>query len=71
MGSTTETGYTVGGGLAWRLTGTALVLSAEYAFYDFGKARISTTSFNGGNPHVFDVDTSFHTGRIGLSYKLN
>lgn len=69
VGDSTETGYTVGAGLAWRvpLSGNTVVFNAEYAFYDLGTARISTVTQPGGAPHVFDVDTNFHTGRLGVS----
>jgi outer membrane immunogenic protein len=69
IGTTTKVGYTVGAGISWMIPNTHFVLTGEYGYYDFGRAQISTTTAS-GNPHVFDVDTHFNTGRGVLSYKF-
>jgi opacity protein-like surface antigen len=70
----TDVGYTVGGGLAWQLprsvTGMTVIINLEYAYYDFGTNEFSTTAQTSGSPHVFDAETDFHTGRIGVGIKF-
>jgi outer membrane immunogenic protein len=65
-------GYTVGVGVskAFDLSGVTVVLGLDYAYNDAGKIRIDTTTLPAGNPHVFEVDVSFHTvgGRLGVQF---
>ena len=68
-GTKTQIGYTAGGGVSWMIPGTKFILSAEGAYYDFGTAHINTVT-NTGVPHVFDVRTTFGTGRGILTYKF-
>lgn len=70
----TDVGVTVGAGIAWMPPMFAfglgnVVLTAEYAYYDFGKIRVSTTT-DVGVPHVFNVKTNVHTGRVGVAVKF-
>ena len=68
-GSKTKIGYTAGGGASWMIPGSRFVLSAEGAYYDFGTARINTVRETGAT-HIFDVQTSFISGRAILSYRF-
>jgi hypothetical protein len=65
-------GYTVGVGVskAFDLSGVTVVLGLDYAYNDVGEIRIDTTTLPVGNPHVFEVDVSFHTvgGRLGVQF---
>jgi outer membrane immunogenic protein len=61
----TRTGYTVGGGLEFKLT-PAWSLKAEYQYLDFGSEKLSDGAGNLTN----DLDTNFHTARIGLNYRF-
>jgi hypothetical protein len=47
-----------------------VVLGLDYAYNDVGEIRIDTTTLPVGNPHVFEVDVSFHTvgGRLGVQF---
>lgn len=70
-------GYTVGGGLEWRLTGN-WSLKSEYLYVDLGKEDYHFTgevaAVYGGGPHVtdsFPADLSLHTVRVGINYKLS
>jgi outer membrane immunogenic protein len=60
-----RTGYTVGGGLEFKLT-PAWSLKAEYQYLDFGSEKLS----DGAGNLTGDLDTNFHTARIGLNYRF-
>jgi len=71
--SSTQTGYTVGGGLEWAMTKNWLV-RAEYLYYHFSSGLnviapdIAPVAFN---PSNFSWNaTNISVGRVGLSYKF-
>ena len=69
--SSTETGYTVGGGLEWAMTGNWLV-RAEYLYYRFNNGpNITASAGPVNNPSGFAWSgTSVSVARAGLSYKF-
>jgi outer membrane immunogenic protein len=71
--SATKTGYALGGGLEWALTGHWL-LRGEYLFYHLG-SEPTTTVFAPTSPTAFPSgftwdSINIHTARLGLSYKF-
>ena len=64
---TTETGWTVGGGLEFALT-PSWSTRVEYRYTDFGQlSNTSTAAFPGS---TFQHDPNFHTVRLGVSYRF-
>jgi outer membrane immunogenic protein len=61
----TRTGYTVGGGVEFKLA-PSWSLKAEYQYLDFGSEKLSDSYGN----LTSDLDTNFHTARIGLNYRF-
>jgi outer membrane immunogenic protein len=61
----TRTGYTVGGGLEFKLT-SAWSLKGEYQYLDFGSEKLTDPA----GAATGDLDTNFHTARIGLNYRF-
>lgn len=67
-GSDTQTGYTVGGGLEYKLSQN-WTMKAEYLYLDFGSDKIA--GFDAlGNRYTADVDTDAHVARLGVNYKF-
>lgn len=65
-------GYTFGAGVAYAVTDT-LSVNLEYARYDFGKTRVSTSSssyFDGFQSVDHQFKTAFNTVRVGITYKF-
>jgi outer membrane immunogenic protein len=67
----TETGYVLGGGIEQKLT-PAWSIKAEYQYIDLGSTRLTGTAPALGGIGTFtnDIDTNFHTVRVGLNYKV-
>lgn len=63
-GGDTMTGYAVGGGVEWMLSGN-WTARAEYLYVDLGDARI--TDDVGGSA---TFDNAFHVMRAGINYKF-
>ncbi len=61
----TRTGYTVGGGIEYKLT-SAWSLKAEYQYIDFGSDKLT----DGAGVSTGDLDTNYQTARIGLNYRF-
>jgi outer membrane immunogenic protein len=75
--TSTETGYTVGGGFETMLTPSWSV-KAEYLYIDLGSTTLSDDSghiltrsayYDEGTASV-KVDHTYHTARVGLNYKI-
>jgi outer membrane immunogenic protein len=68
-GSSSPTGWTVGGGLEW---GFAPNWSAfvEYDYYDFGTKRISFTNAAGASDD-FDAKQEVNVVKVGINYRFN
>ena len=67
-GSGTQTGYTVGGGVEYKLANN-WTMKAEYLYLDFGSDSI--TGFDAvGNRYKADIDTDAHVARLGVNYKF-
>jgi outer membrane immunogenic protein len=64
----TRTGYTVGGGLEWKIAKN-WTAKAEYLYLDFGDETV--TGFDAaGNRYSTDIDTDAHVARVGLNYQF-
>ncbi len=63
--STTQTGYTVGGGIEYKFN-PAWSMKAEYQYIDLGSERLTDSLGNATNP----LDTNFQTARVGLNYRF-
>jgi outer membrane immunogenic protein len=61
----TQTGYAVGGGVEYKLT-PSWSLKAEYQYIDFGSEKLTDSAGAATN----ELDTSFHTARLGLNYRF-
>ncbi|WP_435655853.1 outer membrane protein [Brucella pituitosa] len=61
--SSTEAGYTVGGGVEYAVTDN-LLLRTEYAFSDYGDKSIST------DVAKYKFETKTHTLKVGIGYKF-
>jgi outer membrane immunogenic protein len=64
-------GWTIGGGLEYRLSGNWSV-RAEYNFLDFGMRNVTSTDLIFGPPFVTsaDIDQYIHTATIGINYRF-
>jgi outer membrane immunogenic protein len=62
----TRTGFTLGGGIEYKLN-NAWSLKAEYQYLDFGSEKLTDTA---GVAPTSDLDTNYHTARIGLNYRF-
>jgi outer membrane immunogenic protein len=60
----TRTGWTAGAGIEYKVSGN-WSLKGEYQYVDFGKEDLSGTAGTMEGP-----ETSFHTAKIGLNYRL-
>jgi outer membrane immunogenic protein len=69
--SNTKSGYTVGGGLEWKLARNWLV-RGEYLFYHFvGANAVGTSPVAPLNPSLYTwSDLNVHEGRAGISYQF-
>ncbi len=63
--SSTQTGYAVGGGIEYKIS-PAWSLKAEYQYIDLGSEKLNDTLGNATS----ELDTSFHTARVGLNYRF-
>ncbi|CAN7563902.1 outer membrane protein [Brucella pseudogrignonensis] len=61
--SSTQAGYTIGGGVEYAVTDNVL-LRTEYAFSDYGDKSVSTDLAN------YKFETKTHTLKVGLGYKF-
>jgi outer membrane immunogenic protein len=67
--STTATGFAAGGDIehyfmpSWSVKG-------EYQYIDLGSQRLVGVSTNGVLLNTTNIDTKFHTVRLGINYKL-
>jgi outer membrane immunogenic protein len=76
--TSTQTGYTVGGGFETMLTPSWSV-KAEYQYIDLGSTTlydvngvlVPDTLFIDAGDASIKVDHTYHTARVGLNYKLN
>jgi outer membrane immunogenic protein len=66
-------GWTVGGGLEWKLS-PSMSVKAEYLYVDLGGEdyRFSGTTFTGApfDTDSFPADLTLHVARIGLNYRF-
>jgi len=62
----TQTGWTVGGGVEYALTGNWLI-KTEYLYMDLGTKRVSFPNSLGGDA---DIPLTQHVVRIGVNYKF-
>lgn len=60
----TSTGFVLGGGLEQKLN-AAWSVKAEYQYIDLGSDRLT-----GPSTSTNEIDTNFHTVRVGLNYKI-
>jgi outer membrane immunogenic protein len=68
--SSTNVGWTVGGGLEYALTNN-LTFKTEYLYADLGKSTIlSQTNFFGVGTGTLAVDTTVNIVRAGLNYRF-
>jgi outer membrane immunogenic protein len=65
-GDATRTGFTLGGGVEYKLN-NAWSLKAEYQYLDFGSEKLTDSA---GLAGTSDLDTNYHTARIGLNYRF-
>jgi len=68
--SETRTGWTVGAGAEYALS-KGWSVSAEYLYVDLGSSNFS--KYDKATNNTFkaeDLDSAFHTARLGLNYKL-
>jgi outer membrane immunogenic protein len=67
--ASTETGWTVGGGVEWMFA-PSWTARAEYRYTDFGNfgTDVAPTSFPAFS---YDQDVHFHTVRLGLTHLFN
>ncbi len=65
-GGATRTGFTLGGGIEYKLN-NAWSLKAEYQYLDFGSEKLTDSV---GVAATGDLDTNYHTARIGLNYRF-
>jgi outer membrane immunogenic protein len=70
--SSTQTGYTVGGGVEYAFTNN-LTFKAEYLYYDLGDKDVVVNSVPGvGNgSYISKIETDGHIVRAGLNFKFN
>lgn len=61
--SSTDAGYTVGGGSEYAVTDNLLLLR-EYVFSDYGDKSISSNVAN------YKFETKTHTLKVGIGYKF-
>lgn len=67
--SSTQTGYTVGGGVEYKIN-PSWSLKAEYQYIDLGTAKLTGTDTAGVGVSTNALDTNFNTARVGLNYRL-
>jgi outer membrane immunogenic protein len=68
-GGSTQTGYTAGGGVEYAFSPNWSV-KGEYQYIDLGGIASSGISTNGVPLFTTNVDSKFHTVRIGINYKI-
>lgn len=61
----TRTGFTLGGGIEYKLN-NSWSLKAEYQYLDFGSEKLTDSA----GLATGDLDTNYHTARIGLNYRF-
>lgn len=66
----TRVGYTVGGGVEY-LLGRVWSVKAEYQFIDLGSDSLSGVSAKGVPFTTSELDTYYHTVRLGVNYHLD
>jgi outer membrane immunogenic protein len=67
--SDTQTGYVVGGGVEYKIN-PAWSLKAEYQYIDLGSAKMTGIDTTGAAVTTNNLDTNFHTVRLGLNYRI-
>lgn len=67
--SATLTGFTVGGGLEYKLT-QSVSLGAEYLYADFGKQHYHLLDLGGGDTAGVNADLKLHIVRASLNYRF-
>lgn len=70
----TRVGWVAGGGVEWAFAPN-WSLKGEYQYIDLGSRTVTAPEFTAaGAPTAFavstDVDTTFHTGRLGINYRF-
>ena len=66
----TDTGFAVGGGLEYALN-PAWSFKVEYQYIDLGSEKATGTSSNGVFLTTNEIDTNFHTVRVGINYHIH
>ncbi|MGO9984371.1 MAG: outer membrane protein [Rhodomicrobium sp.] len=64
-----QTGYTVGGGIEYKIT-PSWSLKGEYQYIDFGSEKLNGIDTTGAAVTANGADTSFSTVKLGLNYRF-
>ncbi len=64
-----QTGYMLGGGIEYKFS-TNWSLKGEYQYINLGNSSLTGTDTTGAAVRTNDLDTNFHTARVGLNYHL-
>jgi outer membrane immunogenic protein len=67
--SDVQTGFAVGGGVEYKVS-PAWSLKAEYQYIDLGNEKLTGMDSSGAAASTNNLDTNFHTARIGLNYRF-